>query len=98
MNGERRGCSARGDGPGLGAAAHRGPGEGGGAEVVPRHLVNPRLEDVLEVLVLAAREDPREPEFVDVKGGGVRVVEDHRVAQPMARWPIERLGALEACA
>ena len=57
-------------------------------EVVPTHLVHPHREQRLELWIdpVLVADEPRGEELVDEEGGGVAVVEDEVVPQPLRPW------------
>mmetsp|Transcript_1278 Transcript_1278/g.3873 ORF Transcript_1278/g.3873 Transcript_1278/m.3873 type:complete len:230 (-) Transcript_1278:7-696(-) len=58
-------------------------------DVVPAHLVDARLQEPLQVAVQRLAADPGDAELVDRERGGMPVVEDQRVPQPVRRGLVE---------
>mmetsp|Transcript_2310 Transcript_2310/g.6834 ORF Transcript_2310/g.6834 Transcript_2310/m.6834 type:complete len:212 (-) Transcript_2310:208-843(-) len=63
----------------------------GRREVVPRHLVDARLEQDVELVVEARRQRARHAQLVDRERRGVAVVEDLRVSEAVRRWAVVRV-------
>ena len=75
--------------------AHGGPERAALVRVVPRHLVDARLEEGLKLRIDGMLHDAGKPQLVDVQGGGMAVVKDQWQTQMVVRLQVEGRLALQ---